>query len=158
MEKIISKCCFLFFVSEEEPYEVRYYPEEMAYEVEDYPPYEFEVEKRPGERIRVREKRVQPWGEEESEMELPIIAYAPYEEFILPASVLAGTGASLTGLGIAQEISKSVAQILQKTLPFLTAKISILSLPIPIVSIIGAGLIGLSLFLAWKTKEVVVKL
>ena len=93
-----------------------------------------------------------------SESELPILTYAPYQEFILPASVLAGTGASLTGLGIAQEISKGVAQTLQKTLPFLTAKVYLFSIPIPIVSIIGAGLIGLSLLLIWKTTEIVVKL
>ena len=145
-------------MSEEEPYEVRHYPEETAYEVEEYPPYEFEIEKRPGEHVRVRSRRVEEWGEEESESELPIIAYAPYEEFILPASILAGTGASLTGLGIAQEISKGVAQMLQKTLPFLTAKVSLLSIPIPIVSIIGVGLIGFSLFLMQKTREVVIKL
>ena len=88
-------------MSEEERYEVRHYPEETAYEVEEYPPYEFEVEKRPGEHVRVRSRRVEEWGEEESESELPIIAYAPYEEFILPASILAGTGTALTGLGIA---------------------------------------------------------
>ena len=145
-EKVISKCCFLVFVSEE------------PYEVEEYPPYEFETEKRPGEHIRVRERRVEEWGEEEGEMELPITAFYPYEEFILPASVLAGSGASLTGLGIAQLISKGVVQMLQKALPFLTAKISILSLQVPITSIIGLGLIGLSLFLVWKTREVVIKL
>ena len=145
-------------MSEEEPYEVRHYPEESAYEVEEYPPYEFEVEKRPGEHVRVRQKRVEEWGEEESEMGLPIMAYAPYEEFILPASVLAGTGVSLTGLGIAQLISKGVAQLLQKALPFLTAKVSILSFSIPIVSLVGIGLIGLALLLIVKTREVVIKL
>jgi hypothetical protein len=145
-------------VSEEEPYEVRHYPEETAYEVEEYPPYEFEVEKRPGEHVRVRSKRVEEWGEEESESELPITAFAPYEEFILPASVLAGTGASLTGLGIAQLISKGVAQMLQKTLPFLTAKVSILSLSVPIVSLVGVGLIGFTMFLIAKTKEAVIEL
>jgi len=144
-------------VSEKErPYEIEFVGE--AYETEEYPPYEFEVEKKPGERVRVREKRVQPWGEEESESELPIIAYASYQEFILPASVLAGTGVTLTGLGIAQELSNRVAQLLQKTLPFLTTKVSLLSIPIPIVSIIGVGLIGLSLLLIWKTTEIVVKL
>jgi len=142
----------------EGPYEVEEYPEEMAYEVEEYPPYEFEVEKRPGERVRVRSKRVEEWGEEVSESELPILVYAPYQEFILPVSILAGTGATLTGLGIAQLISKGVTQMLQKTLPFLTTRVSLLSIPIPIVSIIGVGLIGLSLFLMWKTMEVVVKL
>ncbi len=142
----------------EEPYEVRYYPEETTYEVEEYPPYEFEVEKRPGEHIRVRSRRVEEWGEEESESELPIIAYSPYEEFILPVSILAGTGASLTGLGIAQLISKSTAQLLQKTLPFLTAKVSILSFSIPATSIIGVGLIGLALLLIVKSREVVIKL
>jgi hypothetical protein len=136
----------LFFVSEE------------PYEIEEYPPYEFEVEKRPGEHVRVRQKRVEEWGEEESESELPIMAYYPYEEFILPASILAGTGTALTGLGIAQEISKGVAQMLQKALPFLAAKVSLLSTPIPIVSIIGVGLIGFSLFLIAKTREVVIKL
>jgi hypothetical protein len=145
-------------VSEEEPYEVRHYPEESAYEFEEYPPYEFEVEKRPGEHVRVRQKRVEEWGEEESESELPIMAFAPYEEFILPASILAGTGTALTGLGIAQLISKGVAQMLQKTLPFLTAKVSLLSIPIPIVSIIGVGLIGFSLFLMWLNRDVVIKL
>ena len=145
-------------MSEEEPYEVRYYPEEATYELEEYPPYELEVEKRPGERVRVRSKRIERWGEEESESELPILTYAPYQEFILPASILAGAGASLTGLGIAQLISKNVLQMLQKTLPFLTTKVSLLSIPIPIVSIIGAGLIGFTLFLMWKTREVVVKL
>ncbi len=143
-------------MSEEEPYEVRHYPEESAFEVEEYPPYEFEVEKRPGEHVRVRQKRVEEWGEEESE--LPIMAYAPYEEFILPASVLAGTGTALTGLGIAQLISKGVAQMLQKTLPFLTAKISILSFSIPATSIVGVGLIGLALFLMWLNRDVVIKL
>jgi len=141
---------------EERPYEVEFVGE--AYETEEYPPYEFEVEKRPGEHVRVRQKRVEEWGEEESESELPIIAYAPYEEFILPASVLAGTGTALTGLGIAQLISKGVIQMLQKTLPFLTAKISILSFSIPVTSIVGVGLIGLSLFLMWLNRDVVIKL
>jgi hypothetical protein len=131
---------------------------EEPYEIEEYPPYEFEVEKRPGEHVRVREKRVEEWGEEESESELPIMAYAPYQEFILPASILAGTGASLTGLGIAQEISKGVAQLLQKTLPFLTTKVSILSFSIPATSIVGVGLIGLALFLMWLNRDVVIKL
>ena len=142
----------------EEPYEVRHYPEEPAYEVEEYPPYEFEIQKQPGEHIRVRSRRVEEWGEEESEMELPVTAYFPYEEFVLPASVLAGTGASLTGLGIAQLISKGVAQMLQKTLPLLTAKVSIFSFSIPATSIIGVGLIGLALFLIVKAREVVIKL
>jgi len=145
-------------VSEEEPYEVRHYPEEATYEVEEYPPYEFEVEKRPGEHVRVRSKRVEEWGEEESESELPIIAYAPYEEFILPASVLAGTGTALTGLGIAQELFNGVTKLLQKTLPFLTAKVSLFSISIPITSIVGVGLIGLSLFLMWLNRDVVIKL
>ena len=145
-------------MSEEEPYEVRHYPEETAYEVEEYPPYEFEVEKRPGEHVRVRSRRVEEWGEEESESELPIIAYAPYEEFILPASILAGTGTALTWLGIAQELFKGVVQLLQKTLPLLTAKISILSFSIPATSIVGVGLIGLALFLMWLNRDVVIKL
>jgi len=131
---------------------------EEPYEIEEYPPYEFEVEKRPGEHVRVRQKRVEEWGEEESESELPIMAYYPYEEFVLPASALAGTGASLTGLGIAQEISKGVAQMLQKTLPLLTAKVSLLSFSVPIVSLVGVGLIGLALLLIVKTREVVIKL
>jgi len=145
-------------VSEEEPYEVRHYPEEATYEVEEYPPYEFEVEKKPGEHVRVRSKRVEEWGEEESESELPIIAYAPYEEFILPASILAGTGTALTGLGIAQELFNGVTKLLQKTLPFLTAKVSLFSISIPITSIVGVGLIGLSLFLMWLNRDVVIKL
>jgi len=137
-------------VSEKEPYEVRHYPEESA--------YEFEIQRQPGRHIRVRQKRVEEWGEEEGEMELPIMAYAPYEEFVLPASVLAGTGVSLTGLGIAQLISKGVAQLLQKALPFLTAKVSILSFSVPVVSLVGMGLIGLALLLIVKTREVVIKL
>jgi hypothetical protein len=131
---------------------------EEPYEIEEYPPYEFEVEKQPGRHIRVRSRRVEEWGEEESEMELPITAYYPYEEFVLPASVLAGTGVSLTGLGIAQLISKSTAQLLQKTLPFLTAKVSILSFSVPVVSLVGVGLIGLALLLIVKSREVVIKL
>jgi len=131
---------------------------EEPYEIEEYPPYEFEVEKRTGEHVRVRQKRVEEWGEEESETELPITAYYPYEEFVLPASALAGTGSALTGLGIAQLISKGVAQLLQKALPFLTAKVSILSFSIPATSIIGVGLIGLALLLIVKTREVVIKL
>ena len=136
----------MFFVSEE------------PYEIEEYPPYEFEVEKRPGRHVIARSRRVEEWGEEESEMELPITAYYPYEEFVLPASALAGTGSALTGLGIAQLISKGVAQLLQKALPFLTAKVSILSFSIPATSIIGVGLIGLALLLIVKTREVVIKL
>ncbi len=131
---------------------------EEPYEIEEYPPYEFEVEERPGEHVRVRSKRVEEWGEEEGEMELPIMAFAPYEEFVLPASVLAGTGATLTGLGIAQVLNKGVAQLLQKALPFLTAKVSILSFSIPATSIIGVGLIGLALLLIVKSREVVIKL
>ena len=131
---------------------------EEPYEIEEYPPYEFEVEKQPGRHIRVRSRRVEEWGEEESEMELPITAYYPYEEFVLPASALAGVGTTLTGLGIAQLISKGTAQLLQKTLPFLTAKVSILSFSIPIVSLVGIGLIGLALLLIVKTREVVIKL
>jgi hypothetical protein len=145
----------------EEPYEVRHYPEEpeeVAYEVEEYPSYEFEIEKRPGEHVRVRSRRAEEWGEEESESELPITAFYPYEEFILPASVLAGTGSALTGLGIAQELFKGVAQLLQKTLPLLTAKVSILSFSVPIVSLVGVGLIGLALLLTVKSREVVIKL
>ena len=64
----------------------------------------------------------------------------------------------MTGLGIAQLISKGVAQMLQKALPFLTAKVSILSFSIPIVSLVGIGLIGLALLLIVKTREVVIKL
>jgi len=131
--------------------------EEKPYEVEEYPPYEFEVEKRPGERIRVREKRVQPWGEEESEMELPIMAYAPYEEFILPAST-ASVGSALTGLGIAQNLFPNIAQLFQKYLPFLTAKITIFSINIPIISIIGTGLIGFSIFLVWLNSKATIRL
>ncbi len=131
---------------------------EEPYEIEEYPPYEFEVEKRPGEHVRVRQKRVEEWGEEESESELPITAYYPYEEFVLPASALAGVGTTLTGLGIAQLISKGTAQMLQKILPFLTAKVSILSFSIPAASIIGVGLIGLALLLIVKSREVVIKL
>jgi len=131
---------------------------EEPYEIEEYPPYEFEVEKRPGEHVRVRSRRVEEWGEEESESELPITAYYPYEEFVLPASALAGAGSALTGLGIAQVLNKGVAQMLLKTLPLLTAKVSLLSIPIPIVSIIGVGLIGLALLLIVKAREVVIKL
>jgi len=130
---------------------------EEPYEIEEYPPYEFEIERQPGRHIRVRQKRVEEWGEE-GEMELPIMAYAPYEEFVLPASALAGVGTTLTGLGIAQLISKGVAQLLQKALPFLTAKVSILSFSIPATSIIGVGLIGLALLLIVKSREVVIKL
>ena len=136
----------MFFVSEE------------PYEIEEYPPYEFEVEKRPGRHVIARSRRVEEWGEEESEMELPITAYYPYEEFVLPASALAVVGTTLTGLGIAQEISKGTAQMLQKTLPLLTAKVSILSFPVPIVSLVGVGLIGLALLLIVKSREVVIKL
>jgi len=131
---------------------------EEPYEIEEYPPYEFEVEKRPGRHVIARSRRVEEWGEEESEMELPITAYYPYEEFVLPASALAGVGTTLTGLGIAQEISKGTAQMLQKTLPLLTAKVSILSFPVPIVSLVGVGLIGLALLLIVKSREVVIKL
>jgi hypothetical protein len=131
---------------------------EEPYEIEEYPPYEFEIERQPGRHIRVRSRRVEEWGEEESEMELPITAYYPYEEFILPASILAGTGASLTGLGIAQLISKGTAQLLQKTLPLLTVKVSILSFSVPVVSLVGMGLIGLALLLVVKAREVVIKL
>ena len=83
----------------------------------------------------------------------------PYEieEFVLPASALAGVGTTLTGLGIAQVLNKGVAQLLQKV-PFLTAKVSILSFSIPAVSIVGVGLIGLALLLIVKTREVVIKL
>jgi len=97
------------------------------------------------------------WNEEELEAELPYVVLLPFED-ALPLSILAGTGSALTGLGIAQLINKGVVQMLQKALPFLTAKISILSLQVPITSIIGLGLIGLSLFLVWKTREVVIKL
>jgi len=131
---------------------------EEPYEIEEYPPYEFEVKKRPGRHVIARSRRVEEWGEEESEMELPITAYYPYEEFVLPASALAGVGTTLTGLGIAQEISKGTAQMLQKTLPLLTAKVSILSFPVPIVSLVGVGLIGLALLLIVKSREVVIKL
>jgi len=131
---------------------------EEPYEIEEYPPYEFEIERQPGEHVRVRQKRVEEWGEEESESELPITAYYPYEEFVLPASALAGTGVSLTGLGIAQVLNKGVAQLLQKALPLLTAKVSILSFSIPATSIIGVGLIGLALLLIVKSREVVIKL
>ena len=51
-----------------------------------------------------------------------------------------------------------MAQLLQKALPFLTAKVSILSFSIPATSIIGVGLIGLALLLIVKTREVVIKL
>ena len=131
--------------------------EEKPYEVEEYPPYEFEVEKRPGERIRVREKRVQPWGEEESEMELPIMAYAPYEEFILPAST-ASVGSALTGLGIAQNLFPNIAQLLQKYLPFLTSKTTIFTVSMPIITLVGLGLIGFSIFLAWINTRVTIRL
>jgi len=131
--------------------------EEKPYEVEEYPPYEFEVEKRPGERVRVREKRVQPWGEEESEMELPVTAYFPYEEFVLPAST-ASVGSALTGLGIAQNLFPNIAQLFQKYLPFLTAKITIFSINIPIISIIGTGLIGFSIFLVWLNSKATIRL
>ena len=131
---------------------------EEPYEIEEYPPYEFEIERQPGEHVRVRQKRVEEWGEEESESELPITAYYPYEEFVLPASALAGTGVSLTGLGIAQVLNKGVAQLLQKALPLLTAKVSILSFSVPVVSLVGVGLIGLALLLIVKTREVVIKL
>jgi len=127
-----------------------YYPEESA--------YEFEVEKRPGEHVRVRSRRVEEWGEEESEMELPVTAFYPYEEFVLPASALAGTGATLTGLGIAQNLFPNIAQLLQKYLPFLTAKITIFSINIPIISIIGTGLIGFSIFLVWLNSKATIRL
>jgi len=130
---------------------------EEPYEIEEYPPYVFEVEKRPGEHVKVRSKRVEEWGEEESETELPIIAYAPYEEFILPAST-ASIGSILTGLGLAQELFPNIAQLFQKYLPFLTAKVSVLSIPIPIISIIGIGLVGFSIFLAWLNSKVTIKL
>ncbi len=131
--------------------------EEKPYEVEEYPPYEFEIEKRPGEYIRVRSRRVQPWGEEESEMELPIMAYYPYEEFVLPAST-ASIGSALTGLGIAQNLFPNIAQLFQKYLPFLTAKITIFSINIPIISIIGMGLIGFSIFLVWLSSKATIRL
>ena len=132
--------------------------EEKPYEIEEYPPYEIEVEKRPGERVRVRSKRVEKWGEEESESELPILTYAPYQEFILPVSVLAGTGASLTGLGIAQNLFPNIAQLFQKYLPFLTAKITIFSINIPVISIIGTGLIGFSIFLVWLNSKATIRI
>jgi hypothetical protein len=47
--------------------------------------------------------------------------------------------------------------MLQKTLPFLTTKVSILSFSVPVVSLVGMGLIGLALLLI-KTREVVIKL
>ena len=101
---------------------------------------------------------VEEWGEEESESELPIMAFAPYEEFILPVSILAGSGSVLTGLGIAQVLNKGAAQMLQKTLPLLTAKVSILSFSVPIVSLVGVGLIGFAMLLIVKAREVVIKL
>jgi hypothetical protein len=131
--------------------------EEEPYEIEEYPSYEFGVERRPGEHIRVRAKRVQPWGEEESEIELPIMAYYPYEEFVLPAS-MASIGSTLTGLGIAQNLFPNIAQLFQKYLPFLTAKITIFSINIPIISIIGIGLIGFSIFLVWLNSKATVRI
>ena len=131
--------------------------EEEPYEIEEYPPYEFEVEKRPGEHIRVRAKRVQPWGEEESEMELPVTAYFPYEEFVLPAST-ASIGSALTGLGIAQNLFPKIAQLFQKYLPFLTTKVTIATVSIPVISIIGMGLIGFSLFLVWLNSKATIRL
>jgi hypothetical protein len=131
--------------------------EEKPYEVEEYPPYEFEVEKRPGEHVRVRSRRVQPWGEEESEMELPVTAYFPYEEFVLPAS-MASLGSVLTGLGIAQNLFPNIAQLFQKYLPFLTTKITISSISIPIISLVGMGLIGFSIFLTWLNNKVTIRL
>jgi hypothetical protein len=131
--------------------------EEEPYEIEEYTPYEFEVEKRPGEHVRVRQRRVEEWGEEESESELPITVYYPYEEFILPA-VMISTGSALTGLGIAQSLFPKITQLFQKYLPPLTAKVGILSFSVPVVSLVGVGLIGLALFLIAKTREVVIKL
>ncbi len=131
--------------------------EEKPYEIEEYPPYEFEIQRQPGEHIRVREKRVQPWGEEESEMELPVTAYFPYEEFVLPAST-ASVGSALTGLGIAQNLFPNIAQLFQKYLPFLTAKITIFSINIPVISIIGTGLIGFSIFLVWLNSKATIRL
>jgi hypothetical protein len=131
--------------------------EEKPYEVEEYPPYEFEVEKRPGEHIRVREKRVQPWGEEESEMELPVTAYFPYEEFVLPAST-ASVGSALTGLGIAQNLFPNIAQLFQKYLPFLTMKITIFTVSMPIITLVGLGLIGFSIFLTWINTRVIIRI
>ena len=101
-------------------------------------------------------KLFEVWNEEELEAELPYIVF-PFED-ALPLSILVETGAVLTGLGIAQEINKGMAQMLQKALPFLTAKISILSLQVPIISLVGVGLIGLAMLIAWKTREVVIKL
>ena len=112
--------------------------EEKPYEIEEYPPYEFEVQRRPGEHIRVRSRRVEEWGEEESESELPIMAYYPYEEFVLPAST-ASVGSALTGLGIAQNLFPNIAQLLQKYLPFLTAKITIFTVSMPIITLVGLG-------------------
>ena len=131
--------------------------EEKPYEVEEYPPYEFEIQRTPGEHIRVREKRVQPWGEEESEMELPIMAYAPYEEFILPAST-ASVGSALTGLGIAQNLFPNITQLLQKYLPFLTAKTTIFTVSMPIITPVGLGLIGFSIFLVWLNSKATIRL
>jgi len=131
--------------------------EEKPYEVEEYPPYEFEVTKAPGEHVRVRSKRVQPWGEEESETELPIIAYAPYEEFILPAST-ASIGSALTGLGIAQNLFPNIAQLFQKYLPFLTTKITISTVSMPIITLAGLGLIGFSIFLTWINTRVTIRI
>jgi len=131
--------------------------EEKPYEVEEYPPYEFEIQKQPGEHIRVREKRVQPWGEEESEMELPVTAYFPYEEFVLPAST-ASVGSALTGLGIAQNLFPNIAQLLQKYLPFLTSKTTIFTVSMPIITLVGLGLIGFSIFLAWINTRVTIRL
>ena len=90
-------------------------------------------------------------------MELPIMAYAPYEEFILPAS-MASVGSALTGLGIAQNLFPNIAQLLQKYLPFLTAKTTIFSINIPIISIIGTGLIGFSIFLVWLNSKATIRL
>jgi hypothetical protein len=131
--------------------------EEKPYEVEEYPPYEFEIQRQPGEHIRVRSKRVQPWGEEESEMELPLTAYFPYEEFVLPAST-ASIGSALTGLGIAQKLFPNIAQLFQKYLPFLTAKITIFTVSMPIITLVGLGLIGFSIFLTWISTRITIRI
>ena len=68
-------------------------------------------------------------------------------DFELALSVLAGSGSTLTGLGIAQILSQDVTQLLQKTLPLLTTKVSILSINVPIISIIGVVLIALTLLM-----------
>jgi len=68
-------------------------------------------------------------------------------DFELVVSILIGFGTVLTGLGIAQVLSQDVTQLLQKTLPLLTTKVTILTINIPAVSIIGVVLIALTLLM-----------